>query len=112
MLRLWNTFKEKKKRKSLLKAIAFREFGQSLLSPHLFSPLLSILRLKKGKEGFLVVLLFWFYGFFLSKSKPTMAIAMIITITAATIPIVRLDCDAKPVTGGAVGAVVGAGGLA
>ena len=50
---------------------------------------------KKGKEdcGCFIVL---FYGFFLSKSKPTMAIAMIIAITAAAIPIVRADIVARP----------------
>ena len=52
----------------------------------------------------MVVLLFCFYGFFLSKSMPTMAIAMIIAITAATIPIVRPDIVARPDTGAAVGA--------
>ena len=56
----------------------------------------------------MVVLLFCFYGFFLSKSKPTMAIAMIIAITAAAIPIVRSDVVARPVTGAAVG-VTGVG---
>jgi uncharacterized membrane protein YccF (DUF307 family) len=56
-----------------------------------------------------VVLLLCFYGFFLSKSNATMAIAMIITIITATIPYVRADIVAKPVTGVAVGAAVGAG---
>jgi len=53
-----------------------------------------------------VVLSFWFYGFFLSKSKPTMAIAIIIAMTATAIPIVRPDIVASRVTGEAVGAVV------
>ncbi len=60
----------------------------------------------------MVVLLLLFYGFFLSKSKPTMAIAMIIAITAAAIPIVRSDAVARPVTGAAVGAGVAGGALA
>jgi hypothetical protein len=57
-------------------------------------------------------LLFCFYGFLLSKSKPTMAIAMIITITATAIPIVRPDIVARFDTGVAVGAVVAGGALA
>jgi hypothetical protein len=56
--------------------------------------------------------LYCFYGFFLSKSKPTMAIAMIIAMTAAANPIVRPDIVARPVTGVAVGAGVAGDALA
>ena len=45
-----------------------------------------------------------FYGFFLKMSKPTMAIAIIMAITAAAIPIVRADIVARSVTGVVVGA--------
>jgi len=57
-----------------------RAFSALILFLHCF------LKTKKGERGIVVVLLFCFYGFFLSKSKPTMAIAMIITIITATIP--------------------------
>jgi hypothetical protein len=107
LLRLWNTFKEKYK--SLLKAIASCEFDQSLLSPISFRHCFRILRLKKGKVDFLVAR---FYGFFLIMSKPTMAIAMIIAITAAAIPIVRPDIVARPDIGVAVGAGVAGVALA
>ena len=53
-----------------------------------------------------------FYGFFLIKIKPTMAIAMIMAITATAIPIIRPDIVASPVTTVAVGAGVAAGLLA
>jgi len=56
-----------------------------------------------------VVLSFWFYGFFLSKSKPTMAIAIIIAMTATAIPIVKPDIVANPETGVDVGAAVAEG---
>jgi len=109
LLRLWNTFRGKEC-KSLLKAIASCKFNQSLLSPYSFLYLL--FKTKKGEREIVVVLLFCFYGFFLSKSKPTMAIAMIITITAAVIPSSTVDVVARPVGGEAVGAAVGAGELA
>jgi hypothetical protein len=67
------------------------------------------LKTKKGERWIVVALLFWFYGFFLSRSKPTMAIAMIIAITATEIPIVKPVIVAKPNTGEAVGAVVPVG---
>ena len=79
----------------------------ALLSPLLFS--VTFFWTKKGESGFLLCC---FYGFFLSKSMPTIAIAMRITITAAAMPMVRLDCDARPVTGEAVGAGVAGAGLA
>ncbi len=55
--------------------------------------------------------MFWFYdkGFFLSKSKPTMAIAMIIAITAPAIPIVMSDTVARFDAGTGVGAAVAEG---
>jgi Ca2+-dependent lipid-binding protein len=71
------------KNAKLAKGYASCECNQSLLSP--ISSSLLFKTKKKGKE-FVVVLLCCVYGFFLSKSKPTMAIAMIITITATTIP--------------------------
>ena len=69
---------------SLLKAIASCEFNQSLFSP--YSILYLLFKTKKGERWIVVVLLFCFYGFFLSKSKPTIAIATIITIITAMIP--------------------------
>jgi hypothetical protein len=57
--------------------------------------------------------LFWhFYGFFLTNTKPTMAIAIIMAITAAAIPIVRPDIVAKSDWVVAVGAGVAGGALA
>jgi high-affinity nickel permease len=57
-------------------------------------------------------LLSFFYGFFLSMSKPTIAIAMIMAIAAATIPMVRPDIVATLDTGVAVGTGVDGGLLA
>ena len=51
----------------------------------------------------------FFYGFFLNKSKPSMAIAMTITIITAAIPSSTVAVDAKPVTGVGVGAAVAEG---
>ena len=53
-----------------------------------------------------------FYGLFLSSSKPTMAIAMIIAITPTAMYIIRSDVVAMFDIGVAVGAAVGAGLLA
>jgi hypothetical protein len=44
------TLLRRKETQRLLKAIAFREFDQSLLSPYLFS--IAFKRLKKGKVDF------------------------------------------------------------
>ena len=52
------------------------------------------------------------YGFFLSKSKPTMAIAIIIAITATAIPIVRSDAVARFDAVATVGVDVADGALA
>ena len=51
-----------------------------------------ILKIKKKKRD--VCFIVWLYGFFLSKIKPTMAIAMIIAITATYVPF-RSDVVAK-----------------
>jgi len=53
-----------------------------------------------------------FYGFFLSMSKPTMAIAMIMAITATAIPSIRSDVVAMFPTGVEVGISVGCALLA
>ena len=56
--------------------------------------------------------MFWFYGFLLSRSKPTIAIAMIMAIIATAIPIVRPDIVATLDTGDGVGVVCVVAGLA
>jgi hypothetical protein len=66
------------------------------------------LKTKKGKRDRLLLA---FYGLFLSSSKPTMAIAMIIAITPIAMYIARSVVVAMFDTGVAVGAVVGAGVL-
>ena len=75
-----------------------RDLTRAFSAPF-FSP--CFLKTKKRERGIVVVLLLCFYGFFLSKSKPTMAIAMIIAIITAAIPIVRPDIVARPDTGAA-----------
>jgi hypothetical protein len=50
-----------------------------------------------------------FYGFFLSRIMPTMAIAMIMAITEATMYVMRSDAVAAFVTGVTAGAGVAGG---
>ena len=69
---------------SLLKATLFVNLTRAF-SALIFSPL--FLETKKGESGFLlVVLVLWSFSHY--AVLPSMAIAMIITITAAAIPIV------------------------
>jgi hypothetical protein len=86
----------------------YLEFNQSLLSLNLLdlSPLL-LKGLKKGESGFCFAYLA--YGRFLSVSTASTATHMTITIIIAAIPNSTVPVDAKPVTGGAVGAGVGGG---
>ncbi len=58
------------------------------------------------------VLIVLVYGFFLSKSKPTIAIAMIIAITPAAMYVSRSVVVARFDAGAAVGAVVAGNALA
>ena len=89
---------------------SYREFNQPS-QPLFSSPLLLILRLKKGKVVRCVRLLY-FYGRFLSISTIIAAPIMIITIITAAIPNSTVPVDASPVGGAAVGAGVAAGALA
>ena len=62
LLRLWDIFKEKKKNAN---AGIFREYDQSLLSPHLFYCTLFFKNKKKGSDVFVCR----FYGRFLSINR-------------------------------------------
>jgi hypothetical protein len=73
--------------------------------------LITLTGLKKGKVMGWVHLLS-LYDRFLSVRIASTATHMTITIITATIPNSTVEVDAKPVTGGAVGAGVGGGLLA
>ena len=80
---------------------------RSLLSNYFLSA--AFLRTKKGESSFCFASLA--YGCFLSVRIASTTPIMTITIITAAIPNSRLEVDAKPVTGAAVGAGVGAAGV-
>jgi hypothetical protein len=104
LLRLWNFIGEKERIAKALVVNLTRAFSALILFSIAFS------ELKKGRK---VVFVFasTAYGRFLSISMITAPI-MIITIITAAIPNSTVPVDARPVTGGAVGAGVGGGELA
>jgi hypothetical protein len=98
------TLKEKRKTIAWLRLLFFVNSPEPS-QPHFF---LQLIFKTKKRERWIVVLFVFIYGFFLSKSRPTIAIAMIITIMTAAIPSVRSDAVATFDVDVAVGAGVAA----